>query len=361
MTQDHLVLLAEAGLRQRVLLILIATVLGLVILSLAFAAYAVLVRLRSEARERRWQHLRAVWEPLVLAALLEPQGAGAVHRAVAPGDRTRFVRFILEYHRRLSGEELETLRALALPYLGWVARRTASPRPEVRARAIQTLGALGLPEYSADVIAGLDDDSPLVAMVAARSLCTRRHPEYGVAVLRRVDRFQAWSRDFLASMLAGVGAEIAPHLRRVLGDAGHPPPSRTVAAEALRRLADLPAGDVAARVAEAEHDPELLAAALRLLGAVGTPAHLDVVRLRADSAQPHVRAAALSALGTLGSEADHVRLLGGMADPSPWVAMKAARSLVASGASVLLADLRDSDHPRATLAAQVLLEAGEAP
>lgn len=358
---DVAVFLAEADLRQRALVILIATVAALVLLSAAFASFAVFVRVRSEARERRWRRLSAQWEPLVLAALIEPESSDEVHRAVAPGDRMRFVRFILEYHRRMSGQEVDTLKALALPYLGLAARRTNSARPEVRARAVQTLGALGLPEFSAHVTAGLDDPSPLVAMVAARSLCTRRNPEYGAAVLRRVDRFQAWSRGFLASMLAGIGSEVAPHLRRVLGDPAQSASSRAVSAEALRRLADLESGDIAAGVADEEGDPELLASVLRLLSVVGTPAHLGVVRLRAGSADPHVRAAAISALGSLGSDADHPKLLQGMADPSPWVAMSAARSLVAAGGAVVLADLRDSDHPRATLAAQVLLEAGEAP
>lgn len=354
-------LLAEADLRQRALLVLVVTIAALVALAMAFAAYAVWVRLRTDARERRWRRLRATWEPQVLAHLTANGGGGVAPPSVAPEDRLFFVRFLLEYHRRMTGQEADALRALALPYLGPVARRAAGHRPEQRARAIQTLGALGLPEHAAEVIAALEDPSPLVAMVAARALCTRRHPEYGAAVLRRVERFRGWSRGFLASMLAGVGTEMAPHLRKVLGDDDEAPQARAVAAEALRRLADLASGDVAARVAGAAADVGLAAASLRLLAVVGKPEHLGVVRTLTASGDPTVRAAAMSVLGTLGSAGDHPRLVGGMGDPSPWVAIQAARSLVRTGGGDLLVDLRDSDHPRAALAAQVLLEAGGAP
>lgn len=116
---------------------------------------------------------------------------------------------------------------------------TAPSRPGVSARAVRTLGALGLPGFSAHAIAGLGDPPHSVAMVSARSLCSRRNPECGAAVLWRADLFQAWSRGFLASMLAGAGTEVAPHLRQVLGDPAQGASPRAVSADALRRLADL--------------------------------------------------------------------------------------------------------------------------
>lgn len=350
-------LLASADLRQRALLVLLASVLALVLLALAFGAYAVLVRLRSEARETHWRRLTDLWDPLVLAALADPDRAGAVHRAVGRADRLRFVRFVLEYHRRISGEEARTLTALAQPYLPLVAARVGSPRPEVRARAVQTLGTLGMPEHAAQVVTALGDPSPLVAMVAARALCDPRHPEYGAAVLRKVGRFHGWSRGFLASMLAGVGQEMAPHLRSVLDDAEQPQEARAVAADALRLLSDLEAAEPAARAAEASGSSvDLAAAALRLLGTVGGPGQAPAARAGARSPQEPLRVAAMGALGTLGSREDVPRLLEGLDDPSPWVAIRAARSLVALGAARELERVRASAHPRAALAAQVLLE-----
>ncbi|HSW30275.1 MAG TPA: HEAT repeat domain-containing protein [Longimicrobiales bacterium] len=351
-------LLAAAYLRERALLLLVLSIAALLALSFLFAGYTVWLRVRHELRERRWRQLTARWEAPLLDALLDPAAAPAVHAAVDRGERLRFVRFVLEYSRRVKGEERAFLRKLVLPYLDPIAERAGSPRVEVRTRAIQTLGTLGLPRYAGEVLAALDDPSPLVAMVAARSLCREEYPEYAPAVLRRLGRFDAWSRSFMASMLASVGPEASRALRDTLGDEAQAPLARAVAADALRMLKDFGSGDLAARIVEAEDDAELLAAALRLLTTVGRPEHAELIRVRCASPDFAVRASAVSALGTLGLEDDHGRLLGAMSDASPWVAIQAARGLVSAGARALLEDLGDSDHPRATLARQILLEEG---
>jgi len=350
--------LSEAGIRERALVLLILIILALIVLAFVFAAYALYLRVRTERRERRWRALAARWEGPVLNAILEPEAAAQVHAFVAEADRLRFVRFVLEYSRRVKGEERDLLRDLALPYLGPIAERAWSPRAEVRLRAIQTLGTLGLPKYAGEVLTALDDPSPLVAMVAARSLCRKEYPEYAPAVLRRLGRFEGWSPAFMASMLAAVGPPAGPALRETLGDAGQASLARAVAAHALRLLVDLDSGDVAALVVEAENDPELLASALRLLAIVGRPEHAAVIRFRCGSADSRVRSSAIAALGTLGLDEDEFRLLGAMLDSSPWVAIQAARGLASSGARELLSDLGDSDHPRATLARQILTEQG---
>jgi len=351
--------LATAGVRERALTLLLLIIAALVALALAFAAYTLLLRVRHRIRDRRWSALVARWEEPVLNALVDPERIGEVHAAVAPAIRLPFVRFVLEYGRRVRGEERETLKEMALPYLQPIAERAWDRRVEVRTRAIQTLGTLGLPRYSGEVLTALDDPSPLVAMVAARSLCRKEHAEYAQAVLRRLGRFEGWSPNVLASMLASIGADAAPSLRRGLGDRDEPPAVRAIAADALSMLADLGSADVAAGVVEEGGDRELSAAALRLLAVVGRPEHLETVRARCADVDSFVRAAALSALGTLAQEADHLRLLGALSDPSPWVAIQAARGLISAGATPLLEELADSDHPRAVLARQVLLEEGD--
>lgn len=353
--------LAAAGIRERALVLLVLIILALIALAVVLAAYAVYLRVRTDLRERRWKSLVARWEGPVLNAILEPETAPQVHAAIAEADRLRFVRFVLEYSRRVKGEERALLRDLALPYLGPIAERAWSPRAEVRLRAIQTLGTLGLPRYGGEVLTALDDSSPLVAMVAARSLCRKEYPEYAPAVLRRLRRFEVWSPSFMASMLAAVGADAAPALRETLADDGQAPLARAVAANALRLLADFESGDIAAHVVEMESDPELLAAALRLLAGVGRPEHATVIRVRCTSPDDRVRSTAVSALGMLALDEDDNRLLGAMSDPSPWVAIQAARGLISGGARELLADLSDSDHPRATLARQILMEEGGEP
>ncbi len=352
--------LGALSLRESALVVLALIIAALLVLAIVFALYTVALRVQNDFRERRRRRLAARWQEPVLVALADPDRIAQVHALVDERDRLQFVHFVLDYARRVRGNERETLRTLAEPYLAPIAQRVWSKRQEVRTRAVQTLGTLGLPHYAGEVVTALDDPSPLVAMVAARALASREHPEYAPAVLRRLHRFETWSRGFLASMLSAIGSEGAPAIRETLSDAEEAPWVRAVAAEALRALKDLEAGDPAAAVVEAEEDPELLAAALRLLSVVGRPEHAGIVRVRCASPDATVRSAALGALGILGDEEDVKRLLGAMADPSPWVAIHAARGLREAGAIQLLSDLADSDHPRALLARQILLEEGEA-
>lgn len=348
-----------AALGQGALGILVLSIVALVALAFVFAGYTVLLRVRTDRRERHWQALTAQWEGPLLCAVADPEESAAMHALVAPDQGLHFVRFVLEYTRRVRGPERQVLRTLALPYLEPIARRLDSPFVEIRTRAAQTLGTLGLPRYAPDVIEALDDPSPLVAMVAAWSLCLEANPEYAPAVLRHIRRFDDWSRGFVASLLASLGSGAAPVLRTALRSPGEPPWVRAATADALQTLDDFDAGDAAAEVAARENDPELVAAALRLLAAVGRPEHAAIIRERCASPDFTLRASAIAALGVLGDADDQARLLGAMADPSPWVAIQAARGLAAGGGRLLLQDLRDSDHPRARLAAQVLEE--EAP
>lgn len=353
-------LVATESARDGSLLLLVAIVAGFVVLALAFAGYTLTLRVRNNRRERTWERLSAGWAEPVLNALLEPEEADRVHGHVAPQDRLRFVRFLLEYSRRVRGEERAILKTLAEPYLEPLVERTLSPRVEVRTRAVQTLGTLGLPKHAGVVLSALEDESPVVAMVAARALCRKEHPEYAPAVLRHLDRFEVWSPGFLASMLAAVGPDAAPPLRTTLADPQADAPVRAVAAEALRLLTDLEAADAAHDVVAdpAESRTDLVSASLRLLGVVGRPEHLVAIRRRCASEDLAVRAAACTALGRLGEPDDHPRLLGALGDPSPWVAIQAAKGLIRSGARPLLEELADSDHPRAELAREVLVEAG---
>lgn len=349
-------LLEAWGVRDQALAVLAAVTLALLVLSLLFAAYTVFLRIENVRRERRRERLRERWEEPLLLALADPASAAELHALVAPGERMDFVRFVQGFARRLKGEELEVLRSIAAPYLDLVAARARNPRREIRTRAVQTLGELGLPAWDRVVVGALDDESPLVAMVAARGLASEGRLEHAASILARLGRFKGWREDFLASLLAGMGHEGAPALRAALGDRDREPWVRGVAARALLLLSDLEAADLAARVVEAEDDPDLLRPTLRLLAQVGRPEHAEVIRARCASPRPAVRSEALRALGTLAEDDDRMRLLGAMADPSPWVAMSAARGLLAGGGEQLLRDLVESDHPRSRLAAEILEE-----
>ena len=262
--------------------------------------------------------------------------------------------FAVLFARRLRGSERESLGRLVKPFLGPIAERADARSLEVRARAIQTLGMLGLPEHAGRVIAALDDESALVAMVAARALALGEEPAYAQAVLSRLHRFTGWNRRFLASMLASMGSSATATLRSALADPATEPRARAVAAEALQIQGDIGAGDVAADVLMTSQDKETLASTLRLVQEVGRPEHITAVRMHAGSTDQAVRAHALRALGVVGGEAEIPQLVAAMRDPSPWAALNATEGLLAAGGAALLAEMAASGDGVGVLARQVL-------
>lgn len=338
------------------LLLLSATILALFLIAVAFSCYTVVLRVRHARRDRLREELRARWEGPVLAAIGDPDRVADVHELVPKRYRLHFVQFVLEYARRVRGEERRTLERLVEPYLDGIAARADHPRSEVRTRAVQTLGTLGLPRYSEEVLAGLDDPSPLVSMVAARSLARPEYPQYATALLEHLDRFGGWNRRFLASMLAAMGPEVTPRLRDALVVPEQPAWLRSVYAEALRMQLDPRAADLAIQALAVSDDRDLRASLLRLLAAVGRPEHIGLVRDLTDSDDVIVRAQALHALGVLGGRSELPLLFAGMDDPSPWAALHAARGARDAGGAELLEEIARSDSEQAELAGQVLFE-----
>jgi HEAT repeat protein len=340
------------------LLALIVVVLALFLVTLAFSAYAVLLRVQNDRRDARRAELSERWQGALLDAIAEPDRIPALHRLVDDNRRLHFVGFVLQFARRMRGSESSALRSMVRPYMGLVAERLESDRVEVRARAVQTLGTLGLPEHEGLVIAALDDPSPWVAMVAARALAVEGEPRYADPVLAKVHRFGGWNRLYLASMLAAMGPALSPGLRRGLADAAAEPWTRSVMAEALRLRTDFEAGDVAAEVVATTDDGDLIVDALRLLSEVGRPTHLPVVRTKVHAPDPAIRAQALRALGRLGGPEDLPTMVEALDDDFTWAALYAARGVRETGGRQLLLQAAESDDRRGRLAAQVLAEEG---
>lgn len=349
---------ASTAAQETALLVLILVIAALFVATLIFSVYAIVLRQRHRARERRRAVLTERWQDAVLRALADPDEIARVHGRVSERHELAFVGFVLGYARRVRGAERDTLRRLVAPYLDRIAQRAGSDRVEVRARAIQTLGTMGLPQHGSTVVSALDDPSPLVAMVAARALAQDGSPAYAEEVLARLSRFSSWRRRFLASMLASMGPNVITALRNALGDPGIAPWVRAALADALLQRGDFGAGDVAARILETAEDRELVVAALRLIGEVGRPEHVARVRPFCASADDVIRAQALRALGSLGGKAEIPELLEAMSDPYPWAALYAARGVRLAGGRKELEELAASRRPQADLAHQALLEAG---
>lgn len=327
--------------------------------ALGFIATTLYLRYRNDRRAELWGRLAARWQEPLLRVLEGSAAPEELWEEVEDRYGLHFVNFLLRHSRRVRGREREHLREAARPYLRRIVEQTRHGGVEERTRAVQTLGELGLPDHADELVARLDDESPLVAMVAARALTREGHVELTGEILVRLDRFRWWWDGTLSSMLAKMGAGTGPHLRRILGDETASTWLRAVAADALANLADLESADLAGRVAEEARSRELLSATLGLLGRVGRSEHREVVRTRCESPDFVIRSRALRALGRIGGEEDLGRLRQGLFDPSPWVALHAARALWEAGGAAILEEVSASDHPRAAAAHQILFDKGE--
>ncbi len=339
---------------ERALLVLSLISGALLFLTVALVIVAFVTRWRNTRIAREWARVESAWEDQVIEVLEGLREPDAVARAIAPADTWRFVEYLSRYARRLRGAEQRRVRQLAGPFLPAVAVGLAHRDPGFRARAIQILSLLGLPEYGPNLIRALDDPEAVVAMVAARSLARRDHPAFAPAILSRLARFTHWDPRFLAAMLASMGPEAARALLDVLRDPAQPGLVRTVAADALAMLSHLPAADAAVAALE-DGDRELSAAALRLLRQVGRPEHLPAIRRRLDSDDFVIREHAVAAFGVLAAPAELPLLVPGLEDASPWVRFAAARALRAYAGGQLLRDVAKSGGSTG-LVAQTALE-----
>jgi HEAT repeat protein len=318
------------------------------------ALVAVALRISNDAKARRWGRLEKLWEPVSLDVVIGLAPPERLWALVSPPDRLRFVNYLLRFAKRVSGSERRIVDELAAPYLDLLLHQLARRTPERRARAVQTLSTLGSRRYTDAILAALDDPSPLVAMVAARSLARTGTPEYAAGILSRMHRFDQWRPSFLASMLATMGPAVAPALRTALADPTYAPTVRAVAADALRELNDYVSADAAAQVLEEATDRNLIAATLNLMAHVGRTEHLPAIRRHASSKEPIVRARAIAALGHVGAAEDLPFIVGAFHDDSAWVVLRAGEALIEAGATDKLETLARMETPSARMAQQLL-------
>lgn len=327
---------------------------GLLALALLLLASTLWLHRRTDAKAARSRRLAGIWEDFLLDHLAGEGMAEALWSRVDPADELDFLHYLWTYHRTLAGEEKARVEALAAPYLDRLAPRLGNRIPEVRARAVITLAALGLDRYERRVLAALDDPSDLVAVQAAGALARGGRAEHLPAILSHFHRYQGWSSGFLVSLLASMGAAALPALRALFADASRPAIERAFAGLALMELSDTEAAPAAAGLCATERDPVLLEAALAVLGRVGGPEHLGAARPHRRSPDPRVRRQALQVIGHLGGEDVWAELRDSLEDASALVRAEAGRSLMKAGATEALQELARTRDRKGDLARQSL-------
>lgn len=372
--------------------VIIVATFTLFLISCAFAVTVVFLRRGNEKKAEYLSRLEKIWEPRLLDYLHGEVDTSHICEKVEKEDKYYFVEFLSKHARRIKGKEMERLQLLAAPFLDGIEDRTQGGDAERRARAVQTLGLLSATKYRSIIISALDDDAPLVAMTAAWAIMRNPDEEGLHAVVAHLERFDNWSPMFLAAMLQSVGNEIAPALRNAFSDASRAAWVRVACANALRDMYDLRASRTAAAVLENEYgagqkteegsaeehgmkrsdfeeagrgtdsrdiekERDLPAACLRLIGEVGKPEQIKFVRAFLQNEDYVLRAVAATTLGRLAMKEDHDTLRSMLEDPSPWVAVHAARALREVAGRKELEVLAESEHPRAGIARQILEEA----
>ncbi|NQV38287.1 MAG: HEAT repeat domain-containing protein [Candidatus Marinimicrobia bacterium] len=338
------------------LIILVILVFVLLGIALLLALMTIYLRFRNMAMSKRWRKLEEKWNSIIIQIISEKVPIERLTATIHKSEKLYFIQFLMRFAERFTGKEFKIIEQLARPFLPLIVERSQGGNPERRARAIQTLSVLGFDEFSYSIVKSLDDESPMVAMVAARSLARKDYSDYIKFILPRMDRFENWSLNYFSSLLTSFGPGALKEIRNTYGDPAQSSRIRVACMSAMRNLSDLEGVPVAQRVLGETDDIELLATTLRFIKKMGSQKQHDAVRPLIEHKDFIVRANALSALGRIGSTADEVCLKKGLEDDSNWVAVHAAKALLLLGMKRALELIADSNHPRANLANQVLTE-----
>lgn len=348
--------LDSLGRQDTVFIFLSITIFVLFLLVILFAGITVILRLKNIRKAKKWKDLEQRLEPLVLDAIVGVKTKEEVWKAISKGEGGYFIDLLLRFARRLAGSDRKVIADLADPFLSSIVRRVTTGDAPQRARAISTLAAISIDKYAPQIRQAMDDDSPLVTMIAARSLSKFRDIETKSEILRHIDRFTTWNKSFLVSMLTYMGADMFSIFRGYLASEEVSPVVRTVVADALREMNDTESGDIAANVLSGYPDREVAAACLRLLAVVGRAEHIDLVRQLCNSKDFFIRANSLKALATLALEEDTSIFLKAVDHESEWVGIQAVAGLKQLGRFDIIQRLVNENHPRKNLLEQVLAE-----
>ena len=326
---------------------LIVAIVVLFLFGVAFAATATTLHVLRKRRLDREAAREARWTAALHDVLAGDSDPSALWDLVRTDERRHFVAHLVEYAARLRGEELAMLRTLAEPMLGGIVADLPHANAGRRAFDIRALATLGMPRYAPQVLAALGDRSQLVAATAVQALCQAEYAEHARVVIASMPRFASWSSRFLGLLLARFGSDAADPLRSLLADDSAAITLRVAAAHALWRMGDVAVADVAARVLERVQDENLAVACLRILERVGDTRHAGVARAQLHHESGNVRSSAVSALTAIGAPSDDESFRAALADPSPWVALRAASGLARTNrASLQIAAVEDEDQAR---------------
>jgi HEAT repeat protein len=288
-------------------------------------------------RQRRRKKFLAVWQPILVNAI---DGAASELPKLARRDLPEFLLLWNHLQESLLDESKDHLnqvgRTLSIQRDALRLLRRGNLRE--RLLAIVTIGQLR--EHAAwdQLLTIAQREGALLSAAAARALVmiepTKAVPELIPLLMTRPD----WPPSRVANMLRIAGADVISDqianaaLKFALAESaqtgnGDGPRAANNSARMIRYLElayNVSALPAARTIAELSHDPEVLAACLRLLNSAED---LPVVRECLSHEDLCVRVQAAAALGRLGEDDDEERLVLLLSDREWWVRYRAAQAL----------------------------------
>lgn len=347
--------LAQIG-QNQLLMILLTYVVVLILVALGLALMTLRLHQSNEEKAQRWRDLEERWEPPLMKVLAGDDWPDSLLKDIKEGEQLFFIDFLMRYAEKLNGEPLKTVQKLAEPYLESIANRVIHGDAEQRSRAVLTLSTLAPERFSDKIKLALDDESPLVAMLAARSMAEQGRAGATPIILSKIERFRTWNQSYVISLLVSLSRENPEELRDELVKQEHDAWVKVVIIQSLGELNDWHSLPLCVDLLSQESDREVQAAALQVIGKLGHDGLKGIVRSKCHDKDFVIRLNAIKALSLLGDESDREILRAAIDDESQWIATQAAYGLKRSQNFAILKDLSESEHPRKELAAQVLYD-----
>jgi HEAT repeat protein len=293
--------------------------------SVLLLLYTLELRAVRRFRERRHARSLARWRGIIADAMTGSVGT-ATPRDLPRRERNEFLRLWNHTNNMIGGAAAVRLIELAkrLDLVAFAREQARHAHLATRLAAIQALGHLRDSASFNELLACTDDDNTLVSITAAEALACIDPARAMQAVIPKLALRRDWPRTHVFRMLQLAGsALVSEPLYRHIRAAGD---DEAVYLLQYAEIAEFDVRDaIVAELVHSRHEPELLAAVLKVATGLAHVGRLDELLRHPEW---YVRMQAVQLVGRMGRAEYADRLEKLLADREWWVRYRAARALV---------------------------------
>jgi len=335
----------DNNIKIKILYILILSIFFLLILTILFTIFTIFLRYKNDRRGRFFFSLERRWTKDIFKYLNDEIKKDLIFKKIGSSEETFFIDFLYRFEQRLDGKTKYKIKELARPYLKHIESGINSKSAEIRAKTLMSIGSLDDGHYFESIVKLLDDESPLVSILAAKILANLGRVDAFDDVIMHLDRYQNWSKDLVARNLSFFGIEVSEQLRFVFFNKDFNITTRVIVADTLVLLNDFQIHPIAFETLKTEKSKEIKAACLRLLSNTNSEEYINYVRFLTSDESFLVRLYAVKLLGKVGNISDHKIFINMLKDDEPWIRIYAARGLKNTrGIDVLIELSKDKQY-----------------